>query len=125
MKKLVFYRCQVCGNVVIKLVDKGVPVFCCGQMMSEIQPNTTDAAVEKHCPVVQVSGNIATVKVGEVAHPMTAEHFISHIVLLTNQKVQFCELQPGQEPQAAFALTQGEQIEKAFSFCNLHGVWAN
>ena len=125
MKKLIFYRCQICGNIVIKLVDKGMPVFCCGQAMSEIQPNTTDAAVEKHCPVVEVSDGVATVKVGEVAHPMTPEHFISHIVLQTNVKVQYCQLQPGQQPQAEFALTDGEQVLQAFSFCNLHGVWSN
>ena len=45
MKKLVFYKCEVCGNVALKLVDKGVPMFCCGQKMSEIKPNTVDGAV--------------------------------------------------------------------------------
>ena len=25
------YRCAHCGNIVFKVVDKGVPVVCCGQ----------------------------------------------------------------------------------------------
>ena len=45
MKKLVFYKCQICGNVVVKLVDAGVPVFCCGQKMVVLDANTTDGAV--------------------------------------------------------------------------------
>ena len=35
MKKLVFYKCEICGNVAIKLVDSGVPMFCCGMPMSK------------------------------------------------------------------------------------------
>ena len=46
------YRCAHCGNIVFKVVDKGVPVVCCGEPMQELVPNTTDGALEKHVPVV-------------------------------------------------------------------------
>ena len=46
MKVLKFYRCNVCGNIAIKLVDSGIPMVCCGQPMTEIVANTTDAAQE-------------------------------------------------------------------------------
>ena len=29
------YRCAHCGNVIFKVVDKGVPVMCCGQKMED------------------------------------------------------------------------------------------
>lgn len=39
--------------------------------MVELTANTTDAALEKHVPVLSIDGDILTAKVGEVAHPMT------------------------------------------------------
>ena len=47
-----FYICDHCGNIVAYVKNKGVPVMCCGQKMRELVPNTTDAAVEKHVPVI-------------------------------------------------------------------------
>ncbi len=47
------YRCAHCGNIVFKVVDKGVPIMCCGEKMQELIPNTTDAATEKHVPMVE------------------------------------------------------------------------
>ena len=41
-----FYRCSHCGNIIAYVENSGVPVFCCGQKMEEILPNTTDAANE-------------------------------------------------------------------------------
>ena len=38
------YRCAHCGNVILKVVDKGVPVMCCGKKMEEITTNTIAAA---------------------------------------------------------------------------------
>ena len=123
MKKLVFYKCDICGNVAIKLVDSGVPMFCCGMPMSEIAPNSTDASTEKHKPVVSASGNQIKVTVGEALHPMTAEHYISHIVLETEKGVYIKNLLPTDQPTASFLLEEGESALSAYSVCNLHGVW--
>lgn len=124
MKKLVFYKCNVCGNVVVKLVDKGVPLFCCGQMMQEVNVNSTDAVVEKHVPVVEQNGNTIFVKVGEVEHPMTAEHYISHIIVLTDKGYYVRELTPNDKPEVACTLAADEKLEKVYSICNLHGIWS-
>ena len=48
-----FYKCNHCGNVIVKLVDSKVPVVCCGEPMVELVPNTVDASGEKHLPVVK------------------------------------------------------------------------
>ena len=58
-----FYICKHCGNIIAKVKDAGVPVVCCGEKMSEIIPNTTDAAVEKHLPVWTVENGVVHVKV--------------------------------------------------------------
>ena len=31
-----FYKCNHCGNVIVKVVDAGVPVVCCGEKMVEL-----------------------------------------------------------------------------------------
>ena len=81
MKKLKFCKCEHCGNVVVKLIDKDVPVLCCGEIMKEIVANSKEAATEKHLPVVKVENNIVEVKVGEVSHPMEENHYINFIAV--------------------------------------------
>lgn len=76
-----FYICSHCGNIIAFVKDKGVPIICCGEKMKEIIPGTTDAAVEKHVPVISQEGNIVTVSVGSVEHPMIPEHYIEWISL--------------------------------------------
>ena len=48
--KVKFFRCNHCGNIITMVIDKGVPVMCCGEAMEELKANTTDAATEKHVP---------------------------------------------------------------------------
>ena len=118
-----FYICSHCGNIIAKVKDVGVPVMCCGQKMTEIIPGTTEASQEKHIPVYQVEGNIVTVRVGAVDHPMTAEHFIEWVSLQTKQGNQRKVLTPGQEPVVRFALCEGDEVEAVYAYCNLHGLW--
>lgn len=118
-----FYVCKHCGNIITFAENKGVPVMCCGEKMTELVPNSVDAASEKHVPVVSVEGNKVTVTVGEVNHPMLAEHFIKWVVLETSEGVQRKELKPEQKPEAVFVLADGETVVTAYAYCNLHGLW--
>lgn len=118
-----FYVCEHCGNIITFVHSAGVPVICCGQKMTEIVPGTTDAAVEKHVPVIRVNGSAVTVKVGSVDHPMIPEHFIQWIALETKQGQQIKHLTPNDQPQAVFALAEGDEVVAAYAYCNLHGLW--
>lgn len=89
----------------------------------ELKANSTDAAVEKHVPVVEVSGQDVKVTVGSVLHPMSEEHYISHIILVTDREALMKNLKPGEESKATFKLAQGEVVKSAYSYCNLHGLW--
>ena len=120
-----FYRCEVCGQIIAIVDKKACPVMCCGKPMKEIVPGTTDAAVEKHVPVVEVDGNKVTVKVGSVAHPMLPEHFIEWVAIQTKEGNQRKALNPGDEPVATFAVCDGDEVEAAYAYCNLHSLWKN
>ena len=118
--ELKLYRCAHCGNVAFKLVDKGVPLFCCGQKMDELVPNTTDGALEKHVPAVSRDGKEVSVQDGSVIHPMLEEHYIQLIAAVSGNKVTFQLPKPGDEPVLK---TGGADPVTAYEYCNLHGFW--
>ena len=118
-----FLLCEHCGNIIAMVRDKGVPVQCCGQKMTEIVPGTTEAAVEKHIPVYEVKDNKVYVTVGSVEHPMLPEHYIEWIALQTSAGNQRKTLKPGNAPKAVFALCEGETVEAVYAYCNLHSLW--
>ena len=118
-----FYRCSVCGQIIAMVKKAACPVMCCGKPMEEIVAGSTDAAVEKHVPVVEVDGNKVTVTVGSVAHPMLPEHYIEWIAIQTKQGNQRKALNPGDAPKACFALCEGDEVEAAYAYCNLHSLW--
>ena len=121
--ELKFYKCKHCGNIIAVVKASGAPISCCGEKMTEIVPGTTDAAVEKHVPVVEIKDGKVLVTVGEVAHPMAPEHYIEWIAISTDQGNQRKILEPGDKPMACFALCDGENFEAAYAYCNLHGLW--
>lgn len=118
-----FYICKGCGKIVGMVRPSKCPTKCCGEPMEEMIPNTTDGAVEKHVPEVEINGRDVTVRVGSAAHPMLEEHYIMWVALETKQGAQRKELQPGQEPCVSFALTAGDEAVAAYEYCNLHGLW--
>jgi len=118
-----FFKCDHCGNQIEMIKDKGVPVMCCGQKMTELVAGTSDGAVEKHVPVFSVDGNIVTVTVGSVEHPMVEAHYIEWIVVETVNGSQRKMLKPEDKPCAKFALTDGDSVVAVYAYCNLHGLW--
>lgn len=122
MCEIRFFKCMHCGNIIGVIHNAGVPMMCCGEKMTELIPGTTDAAVEKHVPVVSIEGNIVTVKVGEVEHPMLEEHFIQWVYLQTDRGGQRKCLKPSEKPEVKFALCDEKPVA-VFEYCNLHGLW--
>lgn len=118
-----FYICKHCGNVITKLTSAQVPVKCCGEDMQLLEAGVTDAATEKHVPVVTVEGNLVKVAVGAVPHPMVEEHFIQWVAVETERDALVHWFHPGEAPEAVFALAEGQQVKAVYEYCNLHGLW--
>lgn len=117
------YKCEHCGNIIAYLKDSGIRVQCCGEEMKPLIPNTTDAAGEKHVPVIAVDGSTVTVTIGAVEHPMLDAHYIEWILLETKEGRQRKTLTPGEKPAAVFSLAAGDEVIAAYEYCNLHGLW--
>ena len=115
------YKCNVCGNIVEVVHAGGGELVCCGEPMKLLKENSTDAAQEKHVPVIEKSGSKVTVKIGSVTHPMVDEHYIEFIEIIADGKVYRKFLKPGDAPEATFEIAANKLIAR--EYCNLHGLW--
>jgi superoxide reductase len=132
------YKCTLCGDMIeIILAGKG-DLVCCGQPMLLLNENSTDAAQEKHVPVVETTESqglpvpqksVISVKtktgfkviIGSVPHPMEQAHYIQWIELIADGKSYKEFLKPGMKPEAEFCVKASKVIAR--EYCNLHGLW--
>lgn len=115
------YQCSVCGNMVEVVHAAAGTLVCCGKPMNLLTENTTDAAQEKHVPVIEKVAGGLRVKVGSVAHPMEENHWIEWIEVIADGKIYRQYFSPGDVPEAVFPV-EAEGVT-AREFCNLHGLW--
>lgn len=117
------FRCNICGNITEVLNVGGAEMICCGQPMELLIAKTTDQGMEKHVPVVEKVEGGVLVKIGSVPHPMEKEHYIQWIeVIAKDEKSCRKHLNPGDAPEAFFAIDENEIIE-AREYCNVHSLW--
>ena len=119
----VFYLAD--KHVVEVYGDEALKLAINGTELTPIDPNSVDAAKEKHVPVAtyDAAKNEVHVSVGSIAHPMTEEHLIEYIILVTKKGVQRVDLTATDAPEATFRLADGDAPVKVIEFCNLHGLW--
>ena len=122
-KRLQAFECEVCGHVIMVFSDGDGTLTCCDQPMTLLTENTSDAAKEKHVPVIEKTADGFRVKVGGVPHPMDEKHYIQWIELLTRDTLRCKFLNPGEAPEAAFVVEAEEGAAMARDYCNLHGYW--
>ena len=94
-----FFKCPMCGSVVAKLNQVGCTPSCCGKPMVELIAGVTDAAKEKHVPVIEIDNAHVRARVGEVAHPMTEAHLIEWIYFETTLGGTFRFLKAEDKPE--------------------------
>ena len=97
-----------------------------GQPATKVEPGTSDGAHEKHVPAISKKDDVLEVQVGEVLHPMLDKHWITSIwAEYPDGTVVKKELNPGEEPVAAFDIKDVNGKMKIYEYCNLHGLWEN
>lgn len=89
--------------------------------MNLLEENTTDAAQEKHVPVIEKVDRGIKVKVGSVPHPMDDAHYIEWIEVISGDNAYRRLLKAGDPPEAVFPVEDEKVVVRAF--CNLHGLW--
>ena len=121
-ERMEVYKCEICGAIVEVLNGGPGELVCCSEPMKHYVENTTDAAKEKHVPVIEKIAGGFKVKVGSVPHPMESAHWIEWIEIITEQGVAYRQfLNPGQTPEAVFKLDAAKVTAR--EWCNKHGLW--
>lgn len=119
-KELVIKKCMSCGAMVEVLQDcncNGCGIKCCDQPMKVLEPNTVDAAVEKHIPTYKINGDKITVTVN---HVMEDEHYIEWIACVSDKSICKKFLNPGEKAEVTFKYFPNLTL---YSYCNKHGLW--
>jgi superoxide reductase len=121
-------KCPVCGAPQKVFVEKEDAVKTAQDVA------TTGESEKKHLPAITVIkkcgllGDGCTdvqVKVGEIPHPMLAEHFITRIDFYVDRKyISRIYLTPGtMNPAAGLHLKVSGGKFTAIENCNVHGAW--
>ncbi|MDR1946152.1 MAG: desulfoferrodoxin [Desulfovibrio sp.] len=121
-KFLEVYKCTLCGKIVEVLHAGEGESSCCGKTMDFLREGVTDAAREKHVPVIEKTAGGYKVKVGAVAHPMEEKHFIQWVELVADGLSYTRFFKPGDAPEAEFSISGAKNVY-AREYCNLHGHW--
>ena len=111
MKKVHFYVCPVCGNV-ISSIGRG-SFNCCGVLLPEQEPEKMD----DHSLVVETIDNEYLVTMD---HAMTKAHYISFIAYVTSNDVEIIKLYPEQEISVRFRKKGHGYL---YGYCNRHGMF--
>lgn len=117
-----FYRCEICGNVIMKLKDSGITPHCCDAPMTELNEETSEGKEELHMPQgTQYGPEMMRVIVGDDLHPMTPKHYIPFVCLETSDSIVVHHFAHSDQPVWTFRFTGKPQA--IYAYCNLHGLW--
>ncbi len=116
------YKCNHCGIIAQILHSGASKMICCGEPMQLLVANTTDAAKEKHVPVVEIVDGGIKVSVGSVPHPMEEMHYIEWVEVIVGDKTCRKFFKPGEAPSVTFKCGDASDIIVR-AYCNLHGLW--
>lgn len=79
MKKMNFYICPTCGNMITSMTD--TTVSCCGKKLSAIQPQKATEDEKLSVEIIEDDFFITS------EHPMTREHYIAFVALLAGDSI--------------------------------------
>lgn len=107
-----FYICPICGNVIWSMGEGAFS--CCGVTLPPLEPEEPD---QDHVLSVETVDNEWYVSAD---HPMTKDHYLSFIALVSYDRVQLCKLYPEQAAEARFPRRGGGTL---YACCNRHGLY--
>ena len=120
MRELVIKKCTKCGAMVKIIEDcncDNCGIKCCEEQMVKLEPNSVDAAFEKHVPTYEIKDGKIFVKVN---HVMEEDHYIEWISIVSDKTEKTTYFKPGDEPVAHCKYVPGLII---YAYCNKHELW--
>jgi DNA-binding XRE family transcriptional regulator/desulfoferrodoxin (superoxide reductase-like protein) len=120
LKRIKFYVCPNCGNVINNTGD--ADVSCCGRKLSPLVAKTAD---DLHAATVEDTEGEYYITFN---HEMSKTHFISFVAYVTSDRVLLVKLYPEQSaavwlPKMSGGTLQQRNNANLYYYCNQHGLW--
>ncbi len=112
MKKLKFYVCPDCGNIITAAGD--ADISCCGRRIAALVPREPDEAHDLAVETVEDEWFVSS------AHPMEREHYIQFVALLLGDRAELVRAYPEWDLQARF-FKRGRGV--LAWYCTSHGLF--
>lgn len=112
VKKLKFYVCPICGNVIASLGEGDYN--CCGVKLPVLSVEENSEEHEIKCEKMENDWYI------HMDHPMTKEHYISFIAYVTSDRYTLVKLYPEQNSECRI-MRKGPGF--VYAYCNRHGLF--
>lgn len=112
MKRLKFYVCPLCGNVITATGE--AVISCCGIMLPSLEAEDADAEHELWIEKVEDECYV------RLKHPMSKEHYISFIAAVREDGCELEKLYPEGDAEARFKYSN---IRWLYYYCNQHGLF--
>ncbi len=112
MKKIQFYVCPVCGNVIMAVGE--AHFSCCGITLPKQEPESMNG---EHSVFIETIDDEYSIT---MLHPMNKEHYVSFIAYITSGSVEIVKLYPEQDVSIRFR-KKGHGC--LYAYCNRHGLF--
>ncbi|MGB4660007.1 MAG: helix-turn-helix domain-containing protein [Mobilitalea sp.] len=114
MKKIKFYVCPVCNNVVTATGE--AKVSCCGRKLLALVAKKADEEHRLNIEIIEDEFYIT------FDHEMSKSHYISFIAYVDCDRILLIKLYPEQSGEIRFPRMNGR---KFYFYCNRHELWVN
>ena len=114
MKKLKFYSCPCCGNILTATGE--AEVTCCGH---KLEPMVEQLAQEAHHITVEEVEDDYYVT---FSHPMAKDHYLTFMAYVGYDRILLVKLYPEQSGEVRFS-RMGRR-GKIYFGCNQHGLFS-
>ena len=112
MKKLQFYSCPDCGNIITAMT--ATSLSCCGRKLQPLQPKRATEHERLVVEKVEDDFYITT------AHPMERGHYIAFVALLSGDSIMLRKQYPQWELQVRIPIFAHGRL---LWYCNRHGLF--
>lgn len=112
LKKICFYVCPVCGNIITSVSETGVS--CCGKKLKALPPEKAEETNRLSVEIIENEFFISS------EHEMTREHYISFIAFLTGDTLILRKQYPEWNLQTRFPFFSHGRL---IWYCTQHGLF--
>ncbi len=112
MRRTQLYVCPICGNI-IQSTGEAV-ISCCGLVLPALEAETGDDAHRMHIEKSEDEYYVT------IDHEMSKTHFISFILAVKDDGLEFRKLYPEGNAEARFGISRTRAL---YCYCNRHGLF--